>query len=201
MKNFFSSIFSNNNSNLNNYLIVGLGNYGNNFSNTRHNIGFKVLDNFTKKAKIKFKKKRYVELSEKIFYDKRIILIKPTSYINLSGKSVLYWKKKEKISLKNILIISDDYNLPLGKIRFKPKGSSGGHNGLKDISNKLQTNEYARLRIGIGCPGKNVEPSSFVLGNFKKNEKVSIKNLLPKINDSVLSFVNEGIEFAMNKFN
>ena len=91
--------------------------------------------------------------------------------------------------------------MPLGKIRFKPKGSSGGHNGLKDISNELQTNDYSRLRIGIGFPDKNLEPSSFVLGKFKKNEKVSIKNILPKINDSVLSFVNEGIDFAMNKFN
>ena len=200
MKSFFSSIF-NNNSNLNNYLIVGLGNFGDNFINTRHNIGFKVLEDFTKKAKIKFKKKRYVELAEKSINDKRIVIIKPTSYINLSGKPVLYWKKKEKISLKNILIVSDDYNLPLGKIRFKPNGSSGGHNGLKDISNKLQTDDFARLRIGIGHPEKSIDPSNFVLGEFKKNEILSIKNLLPLIYDSILCFVNEGIDSTMNKFN
>lgn len=186
---------------MNNYLIVGLGNFGNNFINTRHNIGFKVLEDFTKKAKIKFKKKRYVELAEKSINDKRIVLIKPTSYINLSGKPVLYWKKKEKISLKNILIVSDDYNLPLGKIRFKPNGRSGGHNGLKDISNKLQTNDFARLRIGIGNPEKSNDPSNFVLGKFKKNEILSIKNLLPLIYDSILCFVNEGIDSTMNKFN
>ena len=200
MKSFFSSIF-NNNSNLDNYLVVGLGNYGNNFINTRHNIGFKVLEDFTKKAKIKFKKKRYVELAEKSINDKRIILIKPTSYINLSGEPVLYWKKKEKISLKNILIVSDDYNLPLGKIRFKPKGSSGGHNGLKDISNKLQTDDFARLRIGIGYPENSLDPSNFVLGKFKKNEILSIKNLFPLIYDSILCFVSEGIDSTMNKFN
>ncbi len=200
MKSFFSSIF-NNNSNLNNYLIVGLGNFGNKFVNTRHNIGFKVLEDFTKKAKIKFKKKKYVELAEKSINDKRIILIKPTSYINLSGKPVLYWKKKEKVSLKNILIVSDDYNLPLGKIRFKPSGSSGGHNGLKDISNKLKTDDFARLRIGIGHPENSLDPSNFVLGEFKKNEILSIKNLFPLIYDSILCFVSEGIDSTMNKFN
>ena len=200
MKSFFSSVFYNK-PNLNNYLIVGLGNFGNNFINTRHNIGFKVLDDFTKKAKIKFKKKKYVELAEKSINDKRIVIIKPTSYINLSGKPVLYWKKKEKISLKNILIVSDDYNLPLGKIRFKPKGSSGGHNGLKDISNKLQTDDFARLRIGIGHPAKSIDPSNFVLGKFKKNENLKIDNLLPLIYDSILCFVNEGIDSTMNKFN
>ena len=200
MKSFFSSIF-NNNSNLNNYLIVGLGNFGNKFVNTRHNIGFKVLEDFTKKAKIKFKKKRYVELAEKSINDKRIILIKPTSYINLSGEPVLYWKKKEKISLNNILIVSDDFNLPLGKIRFKPSGSSGGHNGLKDISNKLRTDDFARLRIGIGHPENSLDPSNFVLGKFKKNEILSIKNLFPLIYDSILCFVSEGIDSTMNKFN
>ncbi len=200
MKSFFSSIF-NNNPNLNNYLIVGLGNFGNKFVNTRHNIGFKVLEDFTKKAKIKFKKKRYVELAEKSINDKRIILIKPTSYINLSGEPVLYWKKKEKISLNNILIVSDDFNLPLGKIRFKPSGSSGGHNGLKDISNKLKTDDFARLRIGIGHPENSLNPSNFVLGKFKKNEILSIKNLFPLIYDSILCFVSEGIDSTMNKFN
>ena len=200
MKSFFSSIF-NNKSNLNNYLIVGLGNFGNNFVNTRHNVGFKLLDDFAKKAKIKFKKKRYVELAEKSINDKRIILIKPTSYINLSGKPVLYWKKKEKVSLKNILIVSDDYNLPLGKIRFKPSGSSGGHNGLKDISNKLKTDDFARLRIGIGHPENSLGPSNFVLGKFKKNEILLIKNLFPLIYDSIMCFISEGIDSTMNKFN
>jgi peptidyl-tRNA hydrolase, PTH1 family len=183
------------------YLIVGLGNIGEEYANTRHNIGFIILEALAKEAKISFHSARYASVSEFKHKGRTLILIKPSTYVNLSGKAVKYWMQKENIPLENILIILDDVALPLGVLRMKGQGSDGGHNGLIHIIETLQTTEFPRLRVGIDnnfAKGFQVE---YVLGKWTREEE---KTLIPKIPvavEIIKSFAIIGIEKTMNLYN
>jgi len=182
------------------FLIVGLGNPGEKYYNTRHNIGFELLDFICKKYESDFETNRLGQISKISIKGRKVLLLKPNTFMNLSGKSVKYWMQQEKIKLKNILIISDDLNLPLGKIRFRAKGSSGGHNGLENIEQALNSLEYSRLRIGIGN-NKNSNQIDFVLGIFKIDEYEILYSNFDLISKSLNSFVLSGISETMNNFN
>ena len=153
------------------YLIIGLGNPGDQYKNTRHNIGFTILDAFVNASNICFEPDRLADRAVLKFKGRTLILIKPNTFMNLSGKAVNYWMQKEKIDTNNLLVITDDIALPFGKIRIKAKGSDGGHNGLKDIQLVLSSNKYSRLRFGVGSefnPGSQV---NYVLGRWSKEEQ------------------------------
>ena len=182
------------------FLIVGLGNPGEKYYNTRHNIGFELLDFICKKHESEFETNRLGQISKISIKGRKVLLLKPNTFMNLSGKSVKYWMLQENIKLKNILIISDDLNLPLGKIRFRAKGSSGGHNGLENIEQALNSFEYPRLRIGIGND-KNSNQIDFVLGIFNSNEYDIIHSNFDLISKSINSFILSGITITMNNFN
>tara|TARA_B100000941_G_C28387344_1_gene490732 strand:- start:350 stop:913 length:564 start_codon:yes stop_codon:yes gene_type:complete len=186
---------------MNKYLIVGLGNVGEEFKNTRHNIGFEVIDFVTKKYEIKMDE---VKLGKKGLFNyrgKKYVLLKPSTFMNRSGKSVRYWALKENISIKNILIITDDLNLPLGSIRLKTKGTDGGHNGLKDIEAQLNTIHYPRLRFGIKNNEITYNQAEYVLGKFSSEEIVVKENLIKKCSKIIFSFAQVGIDKTMNLFN
>ena len=182
------------------FLIVGLGNPGEKYYNTRHNIGFELLDFICKKHESEFETNRLGQISKISIKGRKVLLLKPNTFMNLSGKSVKYWMLQENIKLKNILIISDDLNLPLGKIRFRAKGSSGGHNGLENIAQALNSLEYPRLRIGIGND-KNSNQIDFVLGIFNSNEYDIIHSNFDLISKSINSFILSVITITMNNFN
>lgn len=183
------------------YLIIGLGNIGPEYALTRHNVGFMVLDRLLASFEKSFVLGRHAYVAEIKYKGKQITLIKPTTYMNLSGKAVNHWIKDLKIEQSNILVITDDLALPFGKIRLKPKGSSGGHNGLKNIEEILGNSEYARLRFGVGDnfpKGRQVE---YVLKEFSEDEKIQIPDILDKVGDACLSFCTNGIQNTMNNFN
>ena len=182
------------------FLIVGLGNPGEKYYNTRHNIGFELIDFICKKHESEFETNRLGQISKISIKGRKVLLLKPNTFMNLSGKSVKYWMLHENIKLKNILIISDDLNLPLGKIRFRAKGSSGGHNGLENIAQALNSLEYPRLRIGIGND-KNSNQIDFVLGIFNSNEYDIIHSNFDLISKSINSFILSRITITMNNFN
>ena len=183
------------------FLIVGLGNIGAPYFNTRHNIGFKVLNSFAKEHELSFEDKRYGAICKTRFKGKSMLLLKPSTLMNLSGKAVRYWALKENIQLQNILIITDDLNLPFGTIRLKPKGSDGGHNGLKDIQAQLNTPNYPRVRFGIESPEKGYNTVDFVLGKWTDKELEAMQLRIDKTKEQILSFVTQGIQEAMNKHN
>lgn len=183
------------------YLIAGLGNIGEEYKYTRHNIGFDIADALANKFETKFSTDRLAEIAEVKYKGRNVYIIKPTTYMNLSGKAILYWKTALKIDLQNILVIVDEMAFPLGQFRIHPKGSNGGHNGLKNIEECLQTTEYPRLRFGIGNrfpKGKQVE---YVLGKWKEDEWKIVQEKIPVCVDALLCFVFEGIQNAMNKYN
>ena len=183
------------------FLIIGLGNPGEKYKNTRHNIGFKALDYIANKEETSFETQKLGDIALFRFKGRKFTLLKPNTYMNLSGKAVKYWMQKEKIPLENILVISDDLNLPFGALRLKPKGSDGGHNGLKDINAHLNTNQYARIRFGVGnkfAKGKQVD---YVLGDWSEEEKKEIPNKLERIYKAVKSFGTAGIGNTMNSIN
>ncbi len=183
------------------FLIIGLGNFGQEYELTRHNIGFLILDFLAKKFKKNFLRDKYVKKSFIQIKGRKIYLIKPTTYMNLSGKAVKYWVEKLKINKENILVVLDDISLPYGKNRIRKKGSDGGHNGLKNINDTLSSNEYPRLRFGIGNEYKIGKQSHYVLENFSESE---LKKIEEKISGSIKiieSFCFEGIERCMNKYN
>lgn len=183
------------------FLIVGLGNIGDKYKNTRHNIGFKVLDFFAKDESINFELQKLGEVTTYKFKGRTYILLKPSTYMNLSGKAVKYWMAKEKIPLENILIISDDLNISYGSIRLKPKGSAGGHNGLKDINDKLQTQQYARLRIGVGNNFSQGRQVDYVLGKWSNEELTVLPEILEISSKIIKSFGLIGVSKTMNEFN
>ncbi|MEY5040992.1 MAG: hypothetical protein RLZZ414_531, partial [Bacteroidota bacterium] len=152
------------------YLIVGLGNIGQEYTETRHNIGFKILDAFAKASNIFFTQDRFGQTTQFKYKGRTLILLKPDTYMNLSGKAVQFWMQKENIPISNILIITDDLSLPFGKLRIRTKGSDGGHNGLKNIIECLQTNEFPRLRFGIANDFDKGKQINYVLGNWNSNE-------------------------------
>ena len=183
------------------YLIVGLGNVGPDYVNTRHNIGFKLINFYAKSHSLQFESSRLGSISKHKLKGKTLVFLKPNTYMNNSGKSVKYWLQKEKIPLENLLIVTDDLNLPFGTIRLKIKGSNGGHNGLKDIQEKLKTSNFQRLRFGIGnkfSKGKQVE---FVLSEWTQDEKLNLEKQLETFNNLIVDFVFIGINKTMNKYN
>ncbi len=186
---------------MNKFLIVGLGNIGAEYVNTRHNIGFKILDFFANKNNISFQNLRLGAVAEYKYKGKSFILLKPNTYMNLSGKSVQYWMQQEKILAENILIIADDLNLSFGTIRIKPKGSDGGHNGLKNISLVLNSSIYSRFRFGISDEFKKGQQVNYVLGVWDEAEKEKLAERLELSSDIILSFGTAGLENTMTGFN
>lgn len=183
------------------YLIVGLGNIGPEYLLTRHNVGFMVVDRLASSFEVKFSMERLAYHTEIKHKGKQIHLIKPTTYMNLSGKAVNYWMKELKIEKDNVLIITDDIALPFGKLRTKPKGSHGGHNGLRNIEEVLASPQYARLRFGVGDDfgkGRQVE---YVLGQFEPKQLDELPEHLQRAADISISFCLQGLDKTMNAFN
>ncbi|MBN1821964.1 MAG: aminoacyl-tRNA hydrolase [Prolixibacteraceae bacterium] len=183
------------------YLIAGLGNIGKEYENTRHNIGFRILDALADASNISFSDRRYGFIGEYKFKSRIFILLRPTTYMNLSGRAVNYWLQKEKIPVENLLVLVDDIALPFGTIRVRAKGSDGGHNGLKSITQNLGRNDYARLRFGIGDnfhPGFQVD---YVLSDWDKEEEKELPPLIDNCIEIIQSFGTIGIERTMNTYN
>lgn len=184
------------------YLIVGLGNPGPEYENTRHNVGFMVLDRLAKDAGTeKFQSGRLAHVNEVKFKGRTLVLIKPTTFMNLSGKAVQYWMQNEKIPLENVLVIVDDLALPFGSIRLRENGSDAGHNGLKDINLVLGTQNYARLRFGIGNDYPKGKQADYVLSPFSKEEETTLQERLDLACQVVKSFAAVGPKFTMTQFN
>ena len=183
------------------YLIVGLGNIGAEYVNTRHNIGFKVLDHFAKKESLSFETVKLGAVTEFKIKGRTLILLKPNTYMNLSGKAVHYWMEKENIPKENLLVITDDLNLSFGTIRIKAKGSDGGHNGLKNIQLLLNSAEYPRFRFGISDEFKKGKQVDYVLGEWEDSEKTKLPERLDIAVEIIESFALAGLENTMNLFN
>ncbi len=183
------------------YLIVGLGNIGAKYEETRHNIGFKVVEKIAEKQDVKFSPSNFGEVAQFKFKARPVTLLKPNTYMNLSGDAVRFWINKENIDISHLIIITDDLNLPFGVLRMRGKGSDGGHNGLKDIQNKLQTTNYARLRFGVGNEFLKGQQIDYVLGNWTDEELETMNNRLETASDAVLSFIFNGLSNAMNQYN
>jgi PTH1 family peptidyl-tRNA hydrolase len=183
------------------FLIVGLGNIGSEYKNTRHNIGFDVLDFLAKEEGVSFSEGRLADVAQLKIKGKPIVLIKPTTYMNLSGKAVNYWLQQEKINLENLLVIVDELALPLGKLRINPKGSDGGHNGLRNIQETLNTTNYNRLRFGIGNQFSKGKQVDFVLGKWTDEEQKQLQERIKIASDAIKSFAYIGLERTMNSFN
>ncbi len=183
------------------FLICGLGNVGEEYANTRHNIGFLTLDFLAKKAEVEFSLNRHAFTTEMRYKGRILILVKPTTFMNLSGKAVKYWLEKEKIPIENLLIVVDDIALELGKIRLKKYGNDGGHNGLINITETLQTNNFARLRIGIGNNFAKGYQVDYVLGKISKEEEDIFIPKMVMAAEAIKSFATIGIDRTMNLFN
>lgn len=183
------------------FLIVGLGNIGTEYTHTRHNIGFKVLDYFAEKEAITFETQKLGAIATYKLKGRTFVFLKPNTYMNLSGKAILYWLTKEKIPLENLLVITDDLNLPFGSIRLKTKGSAGGHNGLKDTQDKLNTSQYNRFRFGISDAFGKGKQVDYVLGEWTDTETIELNERLEKSIEIIKSFGLAGINNTMNSFN
>lgn len=184
------------------YLIVGLGNIGEEYKNTRHNVGFKILDALAGASNIFFDvNKRYGAVAEYKFKGRVFILLKPATYMNLSGNAVRYWMQKEKIPIENVLIIVDDLALPFGSIRMRGKGGDAGHNGLKHINEILGNNEYARVRFGIGSEFGKGQQIDYVLGEWSEEEEKALPERMDKVAQIIKSFGTVGLANTMNQFN
>ena len=182
------------------FLIVGLGNIGEKYVNTRHNIGFQILDALANDQGVRFETEKLGDTTRFRHKGKSFILLKPSTFMNLSGKAVKYWMTKEKIQLDNICIVTDDKNIDFGTIRIKTKGSAGGHNGLKDIQEKLQTQQYNRFRFGIGENYSKGNQIDFVLGSWSKEEQSQLIERIPVATKAIISFATDGINNTMNMF-
>ena len=183
------------------YLIVGLGNPGDEYKGTRHNIGYNVLDAFAKASNAVFEDKRYGYVAHTSVKNCQLVLLKPTTFMNLSGNAVRYWMNKENIPGENLLVVVDDLSLPVGTLRLKGKGSAGGHNGLRHIEQVLCSQNYARLRVGIGNgfpPGSQI---NFVLSDFDAEDRAIIDAQIPTAIDIIKTFCLSGLDFTMNMFN
>lgn len=183
------------------FLIAGLGNIGPKYENTRHNIGFKVLDHLAHNENLAFEPAKLGDITTYKIKGRSLLLLKPSTYMNLSGKAVLYWLQKENIPLENLLVITDDLNLPFGTIRVKTKGSDGGHNGLKDIQLQLGTTSYNRFRFGIDNEFGRRNQVDFVLGEWEPEEETQLPERLDKSVEVIKSFALAGITTTMNTFN
>lgn len=180
------------------YLIAGLGNIGSDYVDTRHNIGFDAVDFLCKQLDGSWRNDTHGELAEVKFKGRTLLLLKPNTYMNLSGKAIRYWLQKEKIPVENSLTICDDLNLVFGKLRLRAKGSDGGHNGLKNIQEVLGSDAYPRLRVGIGADFPKGRQVEFVLGKWSEDERAELPRILEKCAETVKAFVSIGLERAMN---
>ena len=183
------------------YLIVGLGNIGDEYQGTRHNIGFTILDAFAKASNVFFSTQRYGDVAELRLKNQQLILLKPSTYMNLSGEAVRYWKTKENIDIDHILIVVDDIALPFGAIRMKAKGTDGGHNGLKNIAALLQTPNFPRLRFGVGKDFPRGAQVDYVLGHPTAQELAILPERAAVAIEAIKAFCLSGISFAMTNFN
>jgi PTH1 family peptidyl-tRNA hydrolase len=183
------------------FLIVGLGNIGSEYANTRHNIGFKILDYVANAEGISFQTQKLGDVAELKIKGRTLLLLKPNTYMNLSGKAVNYWLEKEKIEKENLLVITDDLNLAFGTIRIKTKGTDGGHNGLKNIQLLLNSSEYPRFRFGISDAFKKGKQVDYVLGEWDETEKEQLKERLALSTEIIKSFALAGLNTTMNTFN
>ena len=203
--NWFLNIFKKNkqeeNIPMKKFLIVGLGNIGSEYANTRHNIGFKILDYIANQEGISFQTVKLGEIAELKIKGRTLLLLKPNTYMNLSGKAVKYWLEKENIEKENMLVITDDLNLAFGTIRIKTKGSDGGHNGLKNIQLLLNSTEYPRFRFGISDAFKKGQQVNYVLGEWDTEEKEKLKERLEISSEIVKSFALAGLNNTMNIYN
>lgn len=207
MLEYFKTLFCLNKSTLQDtnpmrkFLIVGLGNIGPKYHNTRHNIGFKILDYFAKQEDITFETAKLGDIARYKFKGRTFTLLKPSTFMNLSGKAVNYWLQKERIPISNLLIITDDLNLPFGTIRLKTKGSDGGHNGLKDIQAQLQTTNYPRFRFGISNAFSKGRQVNYVLGEWEEAEENVMQERLETSAALIKSFGTAGTSITMNTYN
>lgn len=183
------------------FLVVGLGNIGAEYVNTRHNIGFKILDYLANQESVSFQTQKLGDVAELKIKGRTIVLLKPNTYMNLSGKAVKYWMEKENIEKENILVITDDLNLSFGSIRIKTKGSDGGHNGLKNIQLLLNTTEYPRFRFGISDAFKKGKQVDYVLGEWTVEEKLALEERLVLSSEIIKSFALAGLNTTMNLYN
>lgn len=183
------------------FLIIGLGNIGTEYENTRHNIGFKVVEYLASRNDATFETQKLGAIATIKHKGRSFILLKPSTYMNLSGKAVKYWMEKENIPLENIMVITDNLNLPFGSIRIKTKGSDGGHNGLKDIQQQLGTTQYNRFRFGISNEFSKGRQVDYVLGDWNTEEEQKLPERLQKCSEAILSFGLAGINTTMNTFN
>ncbi|HHU99801.1 MAG TPA: aminoacyl-tRNA hydrolase [Bacteroidales bacterium] len=183
------------------HLIAGLGNIGDEYRNTRHNVGFMVLDAAAAASGIIFKDSRYGYVTRMRHKNAELVLLKPSTFMNRSGNAVRYWLKKEKIEIENLLVITDDLAIPTGSIRLRSAGSAGGHNGLTSISEVLGTDQYARLRIGIGSDFPRGRQVDYVLGEWSPEELVIMKKRIPLAVEMMLSFAVAGCELTMTAYN
>ena len=183
------------------YLVVGLGNPGVEYAHTRHNIGFDVLDELAAAAGSSFSSERLAHVARIKIRGRQVILVKPNTYMNLSGKAVNYWLQAEHISRENLLVITDDIALPVGAVRIRLRGSDGGHNGLKDIQEVLNSTDYARLRFGVGNDFPKGKQADFVLSGWADEEKKLVEERIKLAADAIRTFVAAGASMAMNQFN
>ena len=183
------------------YLIVGLGNTGADYVNTRHNIGFKALNHFANTHNIEFENRKLGALANYKLKGRTFLLLKPNTFMNLSGKAIKYWLDKEKIPMANLLVVTDDLNLSFGTLRLRTNGRDGGHNGLKDIQDKLNTTQYSRLRFGISDEFSKGRQVDYVLGAWSDEESSKLDERLNRVSQSLISFGMSGINETMNQFN
>ena len=183
------------------YLIVGLGNIGSEYAGTRHNIGFRAVDAFAEKRGVEWADKRYGFVAKTRVKNAELILLKPSTYMNLSGQAVRYWAQQEKIPVERILVIVDDLSLPVGKIRMRGSGSAGGHNGLKNIESCMMTQNYARIKFGIGNEFPKGTQIDFVLGKFIDEDNKLIAEKLDYVGEMIQSFCLQGLDRTMNQYN
>lgn len=184
-----------------NYLVVGLGNIGAEYVNTRHNMGFMVLDAWAQASKLVFSTGRYGSTAELSFKGRKFTLLKPSTYMNLSGKAVRYWMNELNVPLENLIVICDDLNLPFGTLRMRKNGSSGGHNGLNNINELLGTEAYARIRMGIGNDFSRGQQIDFVLGKLSDEELAMMDELSRKVINACRSYATNGPDRAMTELN
>ena len=183
------------------YIVAGLGNVGEEYEGTRHNTGFMVVDRLAKSAEARWELSRHAYRTEIKLKGRTIILLKPTTYMNLSGKAIKYWLMQERVELSRLLVVVDDIALPLGELRMKKQGSGGGHNGLKNIEEMLGSNAYCRLRVGVGNDFARGRQIDYVLGQYSEGELAELSQHLDEAAEMVKTFVLEGADRAMNKFN
>ena len=184
-----------------NYLVVGLGNIGAEYANTRHNMGFMVLDAWAQASNIVFESGRYGYMATVSFKGRKFHLLKPSTYMNLSGKAVRYWMNELKIPVENLLVISDDLNIPFGTLRLRKNGSAGGHNGLTNINELIGTQDYARIRVGIGNDFGKGQQVGYVLGGLSKDEEEQMPEICKRVIDGIKAWATIGPDRAMNTVN